>query len=748
MVPSSTIHSRATMPAEPLEPQRETCDRRDFLIIDGMFCVSCASSVEAAIKRHPAVSAASVNFAADAAVINWKPAARDPSALLESVRKLGYRVRMLGDGDGDGPENASADPARDLLLRLVVALFFGMWAMLPSVTLYFDVVSDPASRLGLAWAAGFFSLPVLLYSGAPFYRMGLATLRCGAASVDALILLGVAGSLLLSAVALVNGSADVYFEVAIALVTLQLVARLLDLRVRRRARDAVVSLFDLAPTEVRVVGPAGSERAVPLDAIRAGEQIRVRPGDRLAVDGRIIAGKADIDRSLISGESSPRCVEAPALLHAGERVIDGLLTLEVTAAAGQRRIDELGRQVRQMLAEKPAWQQLIDQVSSRFLWVAAVTALVGALVVAASGGGAQEAGARALAVFVIACPCALALAAPLAGLVASGAAARSGMILRDLDAITTSARPDRLFLDKTGTLTLGAPSVLAVHPAAGFDNARVIEAAGTAERDVEHPIARGIEFAYARMTGGAKAPRVDRERSRVIPGRGVVSTHSRAEIRVGRLSWLEDEGIAIPALPPTGATRVGVACDRQFVGAIDLEDRLRKGMRKTIDALRQGGIVPVILSGDGDGPVARVADALGIVGYGGMTPEAKTRVIVEARQRGEIVAFAGDGINDAPALAAADLGIAVGQSTDAARSAAAVAFVDADAADLPRLFTLTARARRIIHQNLAGAIAYNGIAIPAAILGWVHPAVAAVAMAFSSITVVLNSLRAGRDIPR
>lgn len=735
--------SLVTMPAEQSKEPARTDGSRDFLTVDGMFCAACAASVEAVINRHPAVSAASVNFAADAAVVDWQPDASDRKGLLAKLRSLGYHARMIGDDSG--ASTTTADPTRDLVLRLVVALFFGMWAMLPSVTLYFDVVSDPAARLGLAWAAGVFSLPVVLFSGIPFFRMGFNTLRYGVAGVDALILLGVAGSLLLSVVALASDSAEVFFEVAVALITLQLVARLLDLRVRRRARDAVISLFDLAPTEVRVLDSTGSEQVVALNAVRAGQQIRVRPGERIAVDGKLIAGSADVDRSLISGESIPAFIEAPARVYAGERVLDGVMTIEVTATNGKRRIDELGRQVRQMLAEKPAWQRTVDSVAGKFLWLAGVTAVLGAVIVTASGGGVYEASVRALTVFVIACPCALALAAPLAGLAASGAAAQSGIILRDLNAIAAAAVPDRLFLDKTGTVTVGLPTVTAVHAVGGFDEAQVLAIAAMAERDADHPVARGIESAHAESAGGGYPLRACQGHSRVIPGRGVVWTDNDAETRVGQVGWLADDGVAVPVLPPTCATRVGVARDGRFIGAIDLDDEVRPGMRQTVDVLRARGIEIALLSGDAEGPVARAANALGICGVAGLTPEDKTKAVSEARERGVVVAFAGDGVNDAPALAAADLGVAVGWSTDAARTAAAVAFVDADASSLPRLFGLTAQARRVVRQNLVGAVLYNAVAIPAAILGWVHPAIAAVAMAFSSITVVLNGLRAGRS---
>lgn len=715
--------------------------RRDFLTIDGMFCAACAASVEATLNRHPRVHNASVNFAADAAVVEWSPDDKDNDRLLDRVRSLGYRARWLGD-ESAGTEQ-TGNPTRDLGARLIVALFFGMWAMLPSVALYLDVIVDEAARMRLAWAAAILSMPVVLYSGLPFYRMGTATLRHGVAGVDALILLGVCGSVLLSAIALARGSAEVYFEVAIALVSLQLVGRLFDLRVRRRARDAVISLFELAPTTVLAVDEWGRERNVALKDIKPRQRIRVRSGERLAVDGKILSGFAEVDRSLLSGESVPVRVDAPEALHAGERVIDGVVTLEVTAAAGKRRIDELGRQVRLMLAEKPAWQRAIDRVAGYFLWVAALASLLGVAIVLAAGGTAHEAAVRALAVFVIACPCALSLAAPLVGLVASGTAARSGMILRDLNAITAAAVPNRLFLDKTGTITEGAPTITAVHPADGRDAIDVIRIAARAERDSDHPVAEAIKAADAKSTGRVTFTSGDTGITHVIAGRGVSWRGDEAEINVGSLDWLQRMGVSVPALVPTTATRVGVVENNQYVGAIDLEDAPLPGMRDTINALRERGIEPEILSGDAEGPVSRIAEMLGVTAKAGLSPEEKTNVINEARGRGETVAFAGDGLNDAPALAAADLGVAVGRSTDAARTAAAVAFVEADARQLPGLFDLTARTRRVIQQNLAWAVAYNAVAIPAAVLGWVHPAIAAVAMALSSISIVANALRAG-----
>lgn len=713
--------------------------RQDVLIIEGMFCAACAASVEATLAKQPGIERASVNFSADAAVIQWVHGTQSRAEAIEAVSRLGYSARFAGDERGT---QAGATPARALAMRLVIAVFFGMWTMLPSVALYFGGAGEERTDFLLALAAGALSVPVVAYCGVPFYRMGLATLRAGVAGVDTLITFGVAGSVALSAVSLSRGGADVYFEVAVALITLQLAARLIESRTRRRARDAVLGLLELAPATVRLVTGDGEEEVVPLRAARSGAVARLRPGDRIAIDGRVTDGRAHVDRSLLSGQSDPVLIAPGGAVYAGERVLDGSLTVEVCAGAGARRIDQLARQVRQMLAAKPHWQRIAERIARHFLWLSALAALIGAALVLASGGPAHEAAVRALAVFVIACPCALSLAAPIVGMSAAAAAARRGIVLRDLNAVTSGASPDIAFLDKTGTLTVGRPRVIAVDPAPGESRASVLALAATAERDAEHPVANAIVKAAKRSAPAAMHH--PRGTLVVSPGRGVEWSDGSTRIAVARTSALVDAGVAVPALPPTAATRVGVARDGRFVGSISLADTPRPGAAAAIDALRARGIEPVILSGDDAGPVSAVAEALGVTAHAALSPEDKVAHIESRRRSGATVAFCGDGLNDGPALAAADLGVAVGGATDVAAAAAAVSFVEADITTLPDLFDLTRRAGVLIRQNLALAIGYNAVAVPAAVLGWVHPAVAAIAMALSSLSVSVNATRFGR----
>ncbi len=377
--------------------------------MEGLFCTACAATVEARLARIAGVEDAAVDFASGAALVRWAPERRDPQAVLRLVDRLGYHARRP---DAPAGREGRRDPERGLRLRLAVALFFGMWTMLPSIGLYLDAAPDARVAHGLAWAAAGFSLPVVAWAGRPFYAMGLATLRAGAAGIDALVTLGVLGAVLLSALSLAGGGSDVYFEVAVALVTLQLLARIVDLRVARAGRDALARVLDLRPPQVRREAEDGRFEAVALAAVRVGDVLLVDDGDTLAVDGTVLDGDALVDRSLLTGEATPVPTGATAAVHAGERVVDGALRVRVERAAGDRRIDGLARQVRTLLTAKPPWQRVVDRVARHFLLLATAAAGLGAALALAGGAEALQAAERALAVFVVACPCALSLAAP------------------------------------------------------------------------------------------------------------------------------------------------------------------------------------------------------------------------------------------------------------------------------------------------------------------------------------------------
>ncbi|EAQ96592.1 heavy metal translocating P-type ATPase [Congregibacter litoralis] len=719
----------------------------ELLIVDGMFCGGCASSLERRLGQLPGVVEASVDLAAGAALLRWRSGQQNADAARNVITSLGYTARRPGEeAAGDGVDA----PERSLRLKFVVAMFFGMWTMLPSIGLYLDAAPNAAVAHGLAWAAAIASLPVILVCGRPFYAMAFATLRVGAAGIDALVSIGVAGAVALSVFSLAGGGADVYFEVAVALITLQLLARLIQLKVARRGRDALAQLLDLAPGKVARIATNGALEIVPVSQIAAGDLLLAEVGDTLAADGVVEGSDGLLDRHLLTGESRAIRVKTGDALCAGEVVVEGPLKLRVTGASGDRRIDALARQVRSTLMRKPDWQRRIDLVARYFLLLATIAAVIGGCVAVATGAGAIAVAERAIAVFVIACPCALSLAAPLAGLGATRRAVAAGILLRDLRVLTGAEKIRRVFLDKTGTLTEGKPVVCALKPVAGVSEGELLALAARVERHSRHPLATAIvREALARNLKLDTYGFFDRDEenhgqtpdhTRTVVGRGVRLESAATILRVGSAQWFEEEGLQCPFAEDEGFSRVWVARNDEVLGAIDLHDPLRPGARDAIEWLKSQGIAVTILSGDASKPVARIARELGVEGIARCSPEDKVSIVEDAAQ-GCATAFVGDGLNDGPAIAAADLGVAVENALDAARTASAATLLRGGVERVPGLLTLVSSAGGVLRQNIFGAVIYNLVAIPAALVGWVHPAVAAIAMAASSITIVLNSLR-------
>lgn len=709
-------------------------------MIDGMFCGGCAATLEHRLASLPGVEQASVDLASGAALLRWHPGEADRTAAFQLVASLGYHARQPDEEPGKAARNNNE---RSLQLDLIIALFFGMWAMLPSIGLYLDAAPTPRIANGLAWAAAIASVPVIVYSGRAFYVMAWSTLRAGAAGIDALVALGVLGAVVLSAVSLAQGGAEVYFEVAIALITAQLLARLIQLKLARAGRDAVARLLDLAPPRVARITDDGFTEIIAVSAVGAGDLLLVEAGETVAVDGVVDSADVQVDRSLLSGESSPVRLVRGDDVCAGEVVADGPLRLRVTVPAGERRIDQLSRQVRSLLMQKPDWQRAVDTVARYFLLLAAAAAALGAALAALAGGDAVAIAERALAVFVIACPCALSLAAPLAGLGATRRAADSRILLRDLRVLTWVKQIDRLFVDKTGTLTQGRPAVTSLLPVDGTSDRELLAAAALVEKESRHPYAAAIVDAARAMKIAVVDDRDDKRRT--VVGGGVQLESGNGTLRVGSSEWLAAEGISVPQLNDAGATRVWVSTDHRVLGAIDLDDPLRAGAVAAINALKRSGIQVTMLSGDAEAPVARLARQLGIEGVARCSPEDKVRAIEAANAQGAVTAFVGDGLNDAPAIAAAEFGVAVENAVDSATTASAATLVHGGVERVPELLSLVRSSSVVLRQNIVWAVLYNAVAVPAALVGWVHPAVAAIAMAASSISIVLNSARIRRS---
>jgi P-type Cu+ transporter len=740
--------SPAAIPAEPAYPLPSALDWElnvgGSTVVDvrGMWCTSCANAVERVLTRQPGVLDAKVSFTAESAHVQWDPRQTTLARLLEPIARLGYAAV---------PEEASRDrrahlaqEIRALQVRLVVAIVFSMWVMPAQWALYLDTapVMPLAARYGLAVFAGVMTLPVLFYSGWPFLRAAWRTLRAGAPGMDVLVASGALVAFLLSLWRLMTGSAEVYFDAASMIVTLLLAGRLIEHSIRAKATDTVRSLLALPTETVSVMEPDGREHRVLAKRVESGVRVRLQPGERAAIDGVIESGVSTLDRSLLTGEATPVVVAPGDTVEAGSLNGTGALRVRVTAAQGQRRIDAIARAVRQMLARKSASEALAERFT-RYLvplvFIAAgLTFTLGVLRDVAPSVAIEH----AMAVLIITCPCALGLATPLALMAGAGRAARSGILFQDVEALEKAAQIDTVFLDKTGTLTQGQPTVVGIHTAPDIREERLLAAAVTAEAGSEHSLARAIRDVAQKADERIGAPRA-------IPGYGVVWTGSNADqILVGTRALLEHYGVTPLAEAPHQDTTVHVAENGQVLGYLRFADGARRGAGEAITRLSERGIALAVLTGDRSAPALTLARAVGLppdAVHADQSPEAKAQRILETRAAGHTVAFVGDGLNDGPALAAADFGIAVQNACASSAAAAAVVLADGGIEKLPEVLALARRTARVMRQNLAWAVGYNLLALPLAVSGVVSPALAAGAMVLSSLSVTLNAWRLHRQ---
>lgn len=704
------------------------------LAVEGMHCAACAAAVEARLRRQPGVIEAAVNFTADSAVLRWESATTSFVRLQRVVARLGYRLR---DPDASEEADSDVDPIRrSLQWRLAVAIFFGMWSMMPSLLIYLAPLGlvEPGVTWPLAIAAGVLATPVILYSGSHFYRVGWRTLRVGAPGLDTLIGTAVMAASLVSIWHLLHGSADVYFDAAVMLITFQLLARLIDSGVRRRASAIIRGYLSLTPEEVRI-WQDGAWRPMATGRVTVGERLRLQAGEELALDGRILTGEGEMDLSSLSGEAAPRPVGPGDRLEAGCRLLAGELELCVTAGVGERRLDAIARSVRVLLSRKSAMQRLADRLAR---WLLPLILAAAALTVGlgiAQGQPPDLLVVNGLAVLIIACPCALSLAIPLVVVLGHARLVTLGILFRDPAALEAAAATQVVIFDKTGTLTTGTPSLASIEPTEATSAVALRQLAVDALYGVAHPIARGLE------AGVSPSPDAAQGRREVHPGDGVAWHRETTLTLAGRAGWLRERGVALPACEDHGMT-LHLAQNSRYLGRLLFRETLRPEAPATVRRLQAAGYPLYLLSGDTPRACGEIAATLGIPPervLANHSPEQKSDFVASLeRHRG--VAFVGDGVNDGLALAGARLGIAVGAATATASQAAAVTLPDG-LIRLPDTLRLARRARRLMRGNLGWAIGYNTLAIPLAVAGWIAPVIAAVAMTLSSLCVLANSLR-------
>ena len=587
---------------------------RMVVSIEGMWCASCALAVERVIARAPGVIGASTSFAGGSALVRWDPQRFDLDALLARVERLGYRIVPLVEADE--MEQRIDVQARAVWLRLAVAVFFGMWSMLGALALYTDsALASSPEGWWIAMAATVAAMPVVTYCSLAFYRAGWRTLIAGVPGMDALVSLGVLASCLLSVWRLHQGRAEVYVDTATMLVAFLLCGRMIELHARRRNATALGALRQAVPETVRRLSEDGVCTEVPAASVAIGDRVVIYAGERVAVDGRVIDGESDIDRALVTGESTPVPLRPGDTVEAGCVNLSCAVQVRVEQVFGQRFIDRIGIRMLELFGAKSAVALQAERFA-RWIIPSAVS-LAGLVFVYAwlADGNASDAAMRALSVLVAACPCAVGLALPLAYSVSAASSAANGVLFRDPASLESLALAKEMHFDKTGTLTDGKLEVVEIVSSAGVDKEAVLAAAALAETGIVHPIARAVRAAYAAGQPATPIPPGTAQRH----GRGAEwsSEDRRHTVLAGSAAWLESRKLQIPAhavasTEGINGTRIEVALDGQWIGALILRDTVREDARAALAAFERAGLITRLVTGDVASAALPVADAVGL----------------------------------------------------------------------------------------------------------------------------------------
>jgi Cu+-exporting ATPase len=680
------------------------------LDLEGMSCASCAAAIERRLNELDGVEA-TVNLATAQAMVHCDPA-MPVGELVSAVESVGY-----GAHEHDGGHAHQDEPLGVLRRRLVVSAALTVPVALLSM---WGALQFPDWQ----WAALALSTPVVFYGGAGFHLLAWRSARHGIATMDTLISLGTLAAWTWSSVVLVLGlSADTYFEVAATVTTLILLGRYLEVRAKRRASAAIRSLVELGAKEATRLRE-GREELVPVDALAAGDLFVVRPGEKIATDGEVVDGSSTVDTSMLTGEPVPVEVGAGSAVAGATLNVDGRLVVRATRVGADTALARIAALVEAAQSGKAPVQRLADRVSAVFVPAVIVLSLLTLAGWLVAGGSAGDAFTAAVAVLIIACPCALGLATPVALMVGTGRGAQLGVLIRGPQVLEQTRAVDTIVLDKTGTITEGKLELAGVALLNGATRADVLRVAGAVEAASEHPVA--VAVANAARSELGELPPVTGFRS--VPGVGVSGVVEGRSVSVGR-----------------SGGRVEVAWDGRPRAVLEVRDTIKPTSARAVGELKSLGLEPVMLTGDIADRAGQVAAAVGIDRVvADVLPEGKAVEIDRLQEGGHVVAMVGDGINDAPALAGADLGIAIGTGTDVAIEAADLTLVSGDLLAAVDAIRLARRTLRTIRGNLFLAFAYNVAAIPLAVAGLLNPIVASAAMACSSLFVVGNSLRLRR----
>jgi len=724
--------------------------------IEGMTCSACSTRVEKALRQVPGVLEANVNLAIERADVRAVPGVARLSDLAEAVTKAGYGARIDSPAAGQAEAEEAHRQRDQAALRRELAILLIATAFAAPLLVQMGAMSLDLHWHLPAWIELLLATPVQFVIGARFYRSAWKAIKARSGNMDVLVALGTSAAYgysvyLLATLGLDGAMGQLYFEASVVIITLVLLGKFLESKAKRGTTAAIRQLMDLRPQTARLRAADGSEREVPITAVRAGDLVVIRPGERVPVDGQVVAGRSELDEALITGESLPVDKQPGSTVTGGAINGTGLLEVRATAVGADSTLARIIRLIENAQGGKAPVQRLVDRISAIFVPIVVVLALLtfaGWLLVT---GSFEQALVSGVAVLVIACPCALGLATPTAIMTGTGAAARAGILIKDVESLERAHRLDTVVFDKTGTLTAGRATLVGMAALRGSED-ELLQLAASVQHGSEHPLARAV-LAGAGERHLNRLPVTD---FRSHTGRGVSGSVAGREVYIGNARLLDEQGIEtgeaaarVLEWERQGRTAVFVADRGGVLGVLAIADPLRPEAVPAVTALRRMGVRTLMLSGDAELVAAAVGRDAGVdEARGAIRPEGKSGAVDELRAAGRVVGMLGDGINDAPALAAADVGIAMGTGTDIAMETAGITLMRPDPRLVAGAIEVSRATFRKIKQNLFWAFIYNVIGIPLAAFGFLSPALAGAAMAMSSVSVVTNSLLLRRWHPR